>query len=689
MSNNSALLPPPLPPSLPPSPLPPPPSMPPPPPPPHYDQSLFDCSHTKMHWDSVPGNGWCDVHKLGYHTDNIDPCWDGGDCCAWSCELNCNNNTPCEYECGHWGSINPVHSDLSKVGYLCWDDRKPACMWGGYCYDIFASPATRPLYYAWTTTLWITVGILGWTGLVLLSNLLEGTKCRSARPQEATSNAASGVTYVVLWLLLSNTVGGSLRTRLKRGVCLAMVPLSVCAVCIISWALLMPGGAPPSPPLVPPEPRFESTIDPAFSFGRFSIQGTTAFTFIRLMWIVISAKATSRTRRRNDSGNVQPDRAAQIAQDAKKPVSLPLYTLAGSSFVIALLHLIGTAAPPSVAIAAERMPSSVFVLSSATVNSGLIGGCYLLVVLHVQLSRNRLKQPGPNLNWSPAALVLAIAFLLCWLSAAAGFTLAAGMIIVEGPSNRTSLGTEGRAGDTLNLFECATCLIPCIACVAVAGAAGAARTAERLRLGANDQVVMLHGAPAASSGEADGREGAGSAAVALCGLLDCLTVLSRTLRLEYSIAFGHPQAASSALFAHSQLASLSPSDPIAAAMVWLVAAAVDVLLLLPRLIVAAPMTIVTAVAAPLLLLCASRTGVDAQEGDPPSAKTEESAGGTTKGGTGGRAGGSSDPSAEHDASTARHTARGLPPASADGNGNARAAAVELVPVVVGTPVKAR
>ena len=36
-------------------------------------------------------------------------------------------------------------------------------------------------------------------------------------------------------------------------------------------------------------------------------------------------------------------------------------------------------------------------------------------------------------------------------------------------------------------------------------------------------------------------------------------------RFGIVIAFGHPQAASSALFAHSQLASLSPSDPIAAA----------------------------------------------------------------------------------------------------------------------------
>ena len=94
--------------------------------------------------------------------------------------MNCNDDTPCEYECGRWGS----HT-RPKLGYVCSDERKPACMWGGYCYDVFKSPATRPLYYAWTTAFWVAVGSLGWAALILLC----GVVLNKSPDADATTNA--------------------------------------------------------------------------------------------------------------------------------------------------------------------------------------------------------------------------------------------------------------------------------------------------------------------------------------------------------------------------------------------------------------------------------------------------------------------------------------------------------------------
>ena len=506
--------------------------------------------------------------------------------------MNCNDDTPCEYECGRWGS----HT-RPKLGYVCSDERKPACMWGGYCYDVFKSPATRPLYYAWAAAFWVAVGILGWAALILLC----GVVLNKSPDADATTNA-KGVTYAVLWLLL--VVGGPLQTRVVRGVWLAALPICVSVACFVAWASLM-GSFSPSQPATPAEYRFESMLEPAYWFGRISLQVTGPATCLRLLFMAMAHCQASVARTQPSS--VEPFTSAISSRDAEAATSLPLYTLVSSCFVMGVLYLVGSAAPSSIANAVDRTAASSPTLGSATLNSGLLGGGYLCAAIHIQMSRSRNKLwIGVNLSSSRAKLTIALLVLFCWLSAAAGFTLASGVLVLEGPSNLTSLGTEGRAGDHVALFQCALSLVPCIACLGLAGAAATSRAAARV--GAIQQVATLHGMAGARSDEADGWDGGGSTAVALGALVGCLTGSARILGLDGSILFG-------AMSSQKCLNPLCERDPISVTLLVLVAASVDVLMLPPRLMMAIPVTVVTAVAAPLLLMCARGERSDGQPGE--------------------------------------------------------------------------
>ena len=115
--------------------------------------------------------------------------------------------------------------------------------------------------------------------------------------------------------------------------------------------------------------------------------------------------------------------------------------------------------------------------------------------------------------------------------------------------------------------------------------------------------------------------------MAVRGLLDCLTGVAHILGLEYSPVFGNPITALRALFAHGHLGDMSGSDPMLGILILFAAVIVDVLLLPLRIIVAAPITIVAAVAAPLLLLCgcyaAPGAAADALNGEHPSVPLDD------------------------------------------------------------------
>ena len=90
-------------------------------------------------------------------------------------------------------------------------------MWGGYCYDVLEYPETRPLYYAWTISLWVAVGIFGWTAYRLIAEGL-GVLPIIGCLDPATyfkADGAKGITYFILWLSLK--VGGTLKARIMRG----------------------------------------------------------------------------------------------------------------------------------------------------------------------------------------------------------------------------------------------------------------------------------------------------------------------------------------------------------------------------------------------------------------------------------------------------------------------------------------
>jgi hypothetical protein len=59
----------------------------------HYNHTLFNCKDAE--YPERAGDGRCDS------PNNIADCWDGGDCCYWSCEANCNQANPCSYECSY------------------------------------------------------------------------------------------------------------------------------------------------------------------------------------------------------------------------------------------------------------------------------------------------------------------------------------------------------------------------------------------------------------------------------------------------------------------------------------------------------------------------------------------------------------------------------------------------------------
>ena len=62
---------------------------------PTYDRALFtNCSAAPAPADA--GNGRC------LAANNVPGCWDGGDCCAWSCGANCAASD-CELPCGGAG----------------------------------------------------------------------------------------------------------------------------------------------------------------------------------------------------------------------------------------------------------------------------------------------------------------------------------------------------------------------------------------------------------------------------------------------------------------------------------------------------------------------------------------------------------------------------------------------------------
>ena len=103
--------------------------------------------------------------------------------------------------------------------------------------------------------------------------------------------------------------------------------------------------------------------------------------------------------------------------------------------------------------------------------------------------------------------------------------------------------------------------------------------------------------------------------MALGALVGCLTGSARILRLDGSILFGDWVVVSSAMSAQKCLKPLCDRDPISVTLLVLVAASVDVLMLPPRLIMAIPVTVVTAVAAPLLLVCARGVRSDGQPGE--------------------------------------------------------------------------
>ena len=552
------------------------------------------------------------MYRVDRHSDNVAPCWDGGDCCAWSCELNCNADSPCEYECGRWGPHNWV-----KSGYICLDDRKPICLWGGYCYDSLAAPATRPLYYAWTIALWVTIGFAGW--MVLVTGYFS---TQGAHDGTQPAVDAKGVTYAFLWLLL--IVGGSLGARLRRGLCLLMVPLCVCITCLIVWATLMrkTGGA--LPPSTPIEKAFLSTLEPSYWFGRITLQVAGPLGFVRLLHCFFGS--TVRTRRARGNQTETDVSSSPGEGQSTDPTTLPMYTLVGSCVLMSSFLFASCATPPALAIAAEVDPDGHPTFGSATLNSGLLGGCYLVVAVHVQLGRTTQGA----LSKSPRVLSMALVLLICWLCAASGFTFATGVMVAKDLANKTasSAGLEPRdylayPGDDLAVLECALSLLPLLACLAVASTAAAKVAASRL--GASEQVAILDGA-AGTSIEAVHTNCAG---LALSCLLRHLTAMARLLRLEYSILFGHTVLAYHALFAQS-LGGLGDSDPITAALVVLVAALVDVVLLLPRLIVTLLITVVSALTVPLLLFCAhDKAGGIVHSDHPPSITVEHRSGPST------------------------------------------------------------
>jgi hypothetical protein len=58
----------------------------------HYDPAMFTCpERPAANW---PGDGYCDS------SNNVAPCFDGGDCCPTSCAMNCNGSAGCHYTCG-------------------------------------------------------------------------------------------------------------------------------------------------------------------------------------------------------------------------------------------------------------------------------------------------------------------------------------------------------------------------------------------------------------------------------------------------------------------------------------------------------------------------------------------------------------------------------------------------------------
>lgn len=58
----------------------------------HYDPAMFTCpERPAANW---PGDGYCDS------SNNVAPCFDGGDCCPTSCAMNCDGSAGCHYTCG-------------------------------------------------------------------------------------------------------------------------------------------------------------------------------------------------------------------------------------------------------------------------------------------------------------------------------------------------------------------------------------------------------------------------------------------------------------------------------------------------------------------------------------------------------------------------------------------------------------
>ena len=555
--------------------------------------------------------------RVDRHSDNVAPCWDGGDCCPWSCELNCNAASPCDHECGHWGSHNRV-----KNGYICLDDRKPFCLWGGYCYDSIAAPATRPLYYAWSIALWVTIGFAGWMVLMTaFEAYLAAISQRSHIPSRAQESR--GVTYVLLWLLL--IVGDSLGARLRRGLCMSIVPLCVCIPCLIAWATLMRESGGPSPPPTPIESVFRSTLEPGYWFGRISLQVTGPLALLRLIFTIVHSRIAN-ARRAHGRLNAETAESSSLAEgQSADPTTLPLYTLVGSCVLMSCFLFASCAKPPAIAIAAEADPTLDPIQGSATLNSGLLGGSYLLVVAHVQISRT-IQGPILNLRSSPKLIGLALGLLICWLCAAAGFTFVTGVLVAKDLANKTGSFASLEPGDylvdpgdDLAVLECVFSLLACIACIAVAGTAAAKVAAP----GASEQVAILDGS-ADTSIEFQGRQHTSCAGLALSCLLRHLTAMARLLRLEYSILFGRTALACRSLFAHSSVGTLGDSDPITAALVVLVAALIDVVLLLPRLLVTLLITVVSALIVPLLLVCGCAR--DTAEGIelPPNAAVHRS-----------------------------------------------------------------
>ena len=123
-----------------------------------YDHSLFNCA-TAFN-PAEAGDGFCDScdpDDDDCPNNNVSPCFDGGDCCAWSCEANCASGN-CPYECGRDKHTSSRRRSYKSGGYDCVDPRYSECVWGGACYDDARTPGTVLLFGLAIT--FLVVGVL-------------------------------------------------------------------------------------------------------------------------------------------------------------------------------------------------------------------------------------------------------------------------------------------------------------------------------------------------------------------------------------------------------------------------------------------------------------------------------------------------------------------------------------------------